>query len=423
MRSTLEIISCLLANLLRTYETHLFYEAFMSPVKTVKNRFPFYLIYFILTSVTVIYINIPILTLSVNILSMVAITFLYKADIKKRLLGFVFLFGVCCICETVIALLSGVISLSYLERFNFSSTVGVIGIPILPFILILLYRGIPEKRNNVMIPPTYYIMAVSVPGSCTYVALVCFTIEGIRTWQLGSIAIIMFAMMISVFWLYEKQMRFYSEDNKKKILEVQNVYYQKQLEYMLLSEQATRSLRHDMKNHLLSICALAKENNDPAVIQYVNDLHHLSSPAGDSISSGNIVIDSILNSKLSLAAERGIDLRFDIVVPEKLSVDDIDITILLGNLLDNALENFDAASGYPILFRLRYDKGRLLFHCENPYAGTLKKRGRSYNTGKSDQKNHGFGLQNINNVVNKYNGELTIKDENNIFCADILLYL
>lgn len=423
MRSNLYIFFYLLVNMFRTYEIHLFFETFFGPSKKGINKFPFYLFFFVLVSGAYLFIDIPILTLTLNILCAARLTFFYDTNMKKRLLGLGFLFGLLCICEAVTVIGSGFISFSYLERGGFSSIAGVISIPILPFIFILLYRSLKKSRTDVQVPPTYFIMAVIVPISCTYITLLSFTIKGIQIWQFSSIVVIMFAVMISVFWLYEKQMKFFSEDNRKKVLEVQNAYYQRQLEYLLLTEQSTRSLRHDMKNHLLSISALAAENNDPSVIQYVNSLSHLFSPAGNNISSGNIVIDSILNNKLSLAAEKEIDLKIDIAVPEKLSVDDIDITILLGNLLDNAIENYDKASEHPILFRLRYDKGRLFLHCENAYAGALKKRGISYDTTKPDHRNHGLGLQNINNVVNKYSGELKIKDENNIFCADLLLYL
>lgn len=423
MKSNLYIFFYLLSNLFRTYDIHLFFDTFFGPDKKGKNKFPFYLFFFSLISSAYIFFDIPILTLMLNILCTARLTFFYAADMKKRLLGLAFLFGLLCICEAIPVVFCGIISFSFLERASFSSIVGIISTSILPFIFVLLYRGLKKNRTDTRIPLTYCIMAVSVPVACTYITLLSFTIEGIQAWQFISIMVLMFATMVSVFWLYEKQMKYFSEDNRKKVLEVQNVYYQKQLEYMLLTEHATRSLRHDMKNHLLSISTLATENDDTAVAQYVDNLSHLFSPAGGNVSSGNVVIDSILNSKLSLAAEKEIDLKIDIAVPAKLSVDEIDITILLGNLLDNAIENFDKTAGKPIRFRLRYDRGRLFIHCENPYAGTLKRRGNSYDTGKADRRNHGFGLQNINNVVNKYNGQLKIEEENQIFCAELFLYL
>lgn len=423
MKNTLYIFFYLLANLFRTYDIHLFFETFFGTAKTTKNRLPFYLFFCTLICGAHLFFSIPFLTLVLNLLCMFRLTFYYDADIKKRLLGIGFLFGLLCLCEAISIISDGFISFSYLKQSDsFLSIEGLIILPVLPFIFILLYRGLKKSRNNIRIPLTYCVMAVSVPISCTYITLLSFTLIGIQTWQFISIVIIMFAIMISVFLLYEKQIKFFDEDNRKKVLEVQNIYYQKQLEYTLLTEHATRSLRHDMKDHLLAISSLAANNNDLAVVQYVDSRNHLFSPVAGSVSSGNVVIDSIVNSKLSLAAKKEIDLKADIAVPAKLSIDDIDITILLGNLLDNAIENFDQSAGKPIQFRLRYDKGRLLLHCENPYAGTLRHRGSSYDTGKTDRDKHGFGLQNINNVVAKYDGELKISEEDHLFCADLLLY-
>ncbi|MCM1245844.1 MAG: GHKL domain-containing protein [Roseburia sp.] len=424
MKNTLYIFFYLLANLFRTYDIHLFFETFFGPAKTTKNRLPFYLFFCTLICGAHLFFSIPFLTLVLNLLCMFRLTFYYDADIKKRLLGLSFLIGLLCISEAVAILTNNFLSHSYLAKNNFFISVTELMIPVFPFIVILLYRALKKNssRIDIRIPATYCIMAVSVSIFCIYIILLSFTLEGIQIWQFISIVFLMFATMISVFWLYEKQIKFFDEYNRKKVLEVQNIYYQKQLEYTLLTEHATRSLRHDMKDHLLAISSLAANNNDLAVVQYVDSLNHLFSPVAGSVSSGNVVIDSIVNSKLSLAAKKEIDLKADIAVPAKLSIDDIDITILLGNLLDNAIENFDQSAGKPIQFRLRYDKGRLLLHCENPYAGTLRRRGSSYDTGKTDRDKHGFGLQNINNVVAKYDGELKISEEDHLFCADLLLY-
>ncbi len=423
MKSSLFIFFWLLANLFRTYDIHLFFETFFGTAKKGKRKLPFYVFFYLLVSAEYFFFDIPIVTLILNILCAARLTFFYNADIKKRLLGLVYLFGLLCTCEAVSVFLCGFISFSWLGRGGFSSIPGVISIPIFPFIFILLYRTHKKSKNEVRIPLTYCIMAVSVPALCTYIILLSFAIEGIRAWQSVSIVAVMFAVMISVFWLYEKQTEVFTEDNRRKVLEVQNTYYQKQLEYLLLTEHSTRSLRHDMKNHLLALSALAEENNALEVTEYIDHLNRLLSPVKGNLSSGNVVIDSILNGKLALAADKGIDMKVDLAVPEKLSIDDIDITILLGNLLDNAVENFDETAGEPVRFSLHYDKGRLLIHCENPYAGTRKRSGASYDTMKEDKGNHGIGLQNVNNVINKYNGELKIREENNIFYADCLLYL
>lgn len=423
MKSNLYIFFYLLSNLFRTYDIHLFFETFFGPAKRKKYRLLCYLLFFLLISAAYLLWDIPIITLILNILCTVCLTFYYDTDMKQRLLGLGFLFGLLVACEAAGILSTGILSFSFLEKGSFSSIAGTISIPAFSFIFILLYRALKKTGQDIRIPLTYCIMAVSVPVSCTYIILLSLTIKEIRLWQVSSIVVILFAVMISVFWLYEKQMNFFREDNRKKVLEVQNNYYQKQLEYMLLNENATRSLRHDMKNHLLSISALASKSNDREVVQYVETLNHLFSPVGGSVSSGNVVIDSIVNSSLALAAEKNIDLQADVAVPSKLPIHDIDTTILLGNLLDNALENYDKTSGQAVRFRIRYDKGRLLIHCRNPYAGTLRQKGRYYDTFKPDRENHGFGLQNINNVVNKYKGEMKITQENNIFGVELLLYL
>lgn len=423
MKSDLYIFFYVLANMFRTYDIYLFFETFFVKSKKNKSKIFSYAVFFLLITLVQIFIDIPILTLILNIACCMGLTFYYYADMKKRLLSMVFLFGLLCITEALIVVATGFFSFSFVEKGFYDSIPGVIAVPTLPFVFILLYRGLKRGRTDIKIPMSYCITAVFVPLLCTYISMLVFSIRGIQMWQSISIVVIMFAIMIFVFVLYEKQMKFFSEDNRKRILELQNEYYHKQLGLMMSAENATRSLRHDMKNHLLSILALAERSGDVVVAEYVDKLNHVFSPVKKSVSTGNVVIDSILNSKLSQASEKDIDLKIDIAIPEEFPIQDMDITVLLGNLLDNAIENFEKEAGKAIILKIKYDKGRLLINCENPYHGMLRRRRKFYYSAKGDEGNHGFGLRNIYNVVNKYKGDIRIKDENNMFRVELLLYV
>lgn len=379
--------------------------------------------FFFVISAIYLFAGVPILVLILNLIGCFGLTFFYSGGMKKRLLCVGFIMALLCISESCITVLTGCLQYTLFERVEYQSIIGLIIIPIVPFIFIQLYRVFKKDRTYSRIPMSYCVMAIAVPSLCSYVSFIGFFIENIKFWQISSIVVIMLVIMVLVFVLYERQMKFFSETNKKKVLEVQNDYYQKQLEYMMSTENATRRLRHDMKNHLVSILALAQESEDEVVVDYVDDLYHVLSPGNRRVSTGHIVIDNMLNNKIMLAAGEGIELQTDVAIPEKLVIGDVDLTILLGNLLDNAIENFDKEAGENIELVMRFDKGRLFVTCVNPYKGMRKRKSNRYDTHKGNKKNHGYGLGNIYNVVDKYNGEVKIQDENNIFCVELLLYL
>lgn len=423
MKSNLFIFSYLFSNAFRTFCMYLFFEAFFEKPNGKSGKILCYVLNYIVVSAEYLWIDIPLLTLLLNIIFDVWSAFFYEANWKRRIVGITFRIGILDICEAVVIVLTGFFPFSMVKKGYYSSEVGMFCYPILPLILVLLYRRLKKSRGDIRFPLSYCIIVVCVPLSCIYLIFMLFSFRDIQTWQMLSAVVLLFAMFVSVLLLYEKQIKFYSEENRRQVLEVQNSYYKKQMEYMVSTENITRSLRHDIKNHLLSISALAQKNDDLPVMEYTDKLYHYFQPSIGNVSSGNIIIDSILNGKRALASEKGIDLRMEVAIPAKLLIHDVDMTILLGNLLDNAIENFDSESGEAVELEMRYDRGRLFIRLANPYSREGKVPEGDFRTRKKDKKNHGFGLQNIRSVVAKYNGEMNIENRENIFLVEILLYL
>lgn len=421
--SNLLIFTYLFANIFYIFSVYLFFNAFFEKRNGKRGLVLGYVLYYIIVAAEWLWICIPLLTFSINIFFEALQTSFYESSMRKRFLGVAFVIAFLMLNESICVIITGFFQFSMVEKGAYSSEVGMLCYPILPLIFTLLYRQRKKSKGNIRFPMSYCIIVVCVPLSCIYIMFLLFSLRDIQKWQLMSVAVILFAMFSSVLLLYEKQMKFYSEENKRQVLEVQNSYYRKQMEYMISTENATRSLRHDIKNHLMSITSLAKKNDSPAVIEYIDKLYHYFQPLVGSASSGNVVVDSILNGKLALATEKGIEVNMNVSIPMELSIHDVDITILLGNLLDNAIENFDNEAGNAVELDMKYDKGRLFIRLTNPYSGMAQKGEGDFRTRKEDKKNHGFGLQNVHYVVDKYAGEMKIEKEGNVFLVEILLYL
>lgn len=139
--------------------------------------------------------------------------------------------------------------------------------------------------------------------------------------------------------------------------------------------------------------------------------------------TGNIVIDSIINFKYEEAYKKKIYFNLDIKVPPNMEVEDFDITIILGNLLDNAIQAVDKIEDKKINISIKYDKGRLLIKVSNKFNEYLVYNNGELVSTKKDKENHGLGIKNIKDVLDKYKGEINFSTYDSLFSVNIILYV
>lgn len=223
-------------------------------------------------------------------------------------------------------------------------------------------------------------------------------------------------MNVIIFYMFE----YINSVNERKIedqlIKQQNSYYNRQFELMRESNEKLHSLRHDLKNHMMYLqsSALIDENKS----DYKKKLDSMLSN-NEYARSGNLVIDSILNVKINQAIEKGFEFKLKLIVPEKLDIKETDLVILLGNMIDNSIEHC-SESKKEIKLAIRYEYGIVYFDSSNASEKINIVNGKII-TSKADKDNHGIGMKNIRRVVEKYNGEILIENENNTFRISILL--
>ena len=195
---------------------------------------------------------------------------------------------------------------------------------------------------------------------------------------------------------------------KNQVEEVQNIY------------MTMRGWRHDYHNHLQSLKAKLKQNQTEEALEYLNELETDLDDIHQIVETGNINVDAILNSKLSLAITQDIDVNVKVSIPSILPISDIDCCVLLGNLVDNAIESCQKVEGnkYIRLYIGLYKK-QLYISITNATNEVVRKFDEEYITTK--RGNHGHGLKRINKVVEKYQGYINRKNEPGVFVTEIML--
>ncbi len=202
---------------------------------------------------------------------------------------------------------------------------------------------------------------------------------------------------------------------EKHCEEVQNMYRQ------------TRGWRHDYHNHIQTMKAHLTMGEYDELDRYLNELDTDLTTVDTVIKTGNVMIDAILNSKISLAKNRGISVEAKAIVPKDLNttITEVDLSLIIGNLMDNAMEACMKIEDEEQRFiRVYIDilKGQLYVYVMNSATGQLKRIGKVYESTKGG-KYHGFGLMRMDKVVDKYKGYLNRQNEEGVFATEIMLPL
>lgn len=183
-----------------------------------------------------------------------------------------------------------------------------------------------------------------------------------------------------------------------------------------------RGWRHDYRNHIQTMKVLAAEGDLDALKKYLDKLDEDLNTVDVVVKTGNKMTDAILNSKISLAKSKGINVIADAKVPVELKMSDIDLCIVIGNLFDNAIEASLALPEQERLIRLYMDiKNTQLYMCLTNFTSVkkLKKQGGRYVTTKGE--GHGFGLVRVDDIIERYGGYISRNSEDGAFTTEIML--
>ena len=184
-----------------------------------------------------------------------------------------------------------------------------------------------------------------------------------------------------------------------------------------------RGWRHDYHNHLQVMKADLAAGHLDELSAYLDDLERDLDRVDTYVKSGNLMVDAILNSKLSLAEKGGVSVTCKAVVPESLTVDDVDLCVILGNLLDNAIEACAAlpADGRWLRVYVAARGSQLYASIQNSAVEDPSFNQRNYISEK--RGNHGLGMKRVAAVVEKYEGFLNLANEPGVFAAEVSLPL
>ena len=214
---------------------------------------------------------------------------------------------------------------------------------------------------------------------------------------------------------------------KRKKIDKQIEKYQRDLidtHYQEIETMYTkmRGWRHNYRNHIQVMKALAEKGDIETIKDYLNKLDEDLTTIDLVVKTGNTMADAILNSKISLAKSKGIKVKVDAHIPIKLKMSELDLCVILGNLFDNAIEANLPLPENERLIRVYMDmKNTQLYISFTNFtaSGKIAKEANLFKTTKGD--GHGFGLVSIDSIIENLDGYISRNSEDGAFTTEILI--
>lgn len=262
--------------------------------------------------------------------------------------------------------------------------------------------------------------------SLLYIILFMSTIIGIVMYSIfyADQSIILMVFSVFVFFLAEDNQIYLKKTYEQSAIEYQNKILSKQVEEINNIYQTMRGWRHDYHNHMQKIKAHISLEQISETKDYLNRLDEDLDNVNQLVETGNVNLDAILNSKISLAQKQEIEVEYTTKPFKELSVSDIDLCVLIGNLIDNAVEacsKIKQSKNRFIRLYIGIFQEQLYISVSNATNEVIRKMDEEYISKK--RGNHGHGLKRINAIVLKYDGYINRENEPGIFSTEVLLPL
>lgn len=304
-----------------------------------------------------------------------------------------------------------------------------LGIAISKIIIILFVQVLSvaykNKRESV-IPNQYYTFLLVIPLGSICIAVNEFYAKEDALYSMVTLSILLLFNVVIL--------EIYTRLNEIFINEKERVVYAQQVDMISKSTMAQEKVleefheeRHNIINKLIVIKSSIEKDDEKANI--LSDINKIIDDdfASQGISrSGNSTIDALINFKYAVAREYGIAFQLKIFVPADLPVEQCDIGVVLGNALDNAIDAARKCKNADRILEISMGVKRnaWITVIKNPYEHELKrdKNGSLLST-KEDGKRHGFGLDSIRKIVEKYQGEVIVEMSDQIFSVTIVMNL
>ncbi len=348
----------------------------------------------------------------------------YEAQMWKKIVVTAGINLLLALSELTVALFMGIDDLSFLAKAYNGENIALFLSRIVFWIVVTMIMKFIDRNNPNKFPFKVTVMEVLVFMGLVGGLLVLCTRKQENILTESVVLFISEAIVYLVIYLQDCLLELFESREQAVLIAQEKEYYRREAAIIQQKQEQQRQFRHDLKNRFQILNEMAEHGNILELKNYLSEIETKYREQETFSNTGNLIVDSIINSKLQDAVEKKIDVTASVMLPETMEVNTDDMVVILGNLLDNAIEACERAEfpKYINLF-MNYEKGCLILNVRNSFDKVINKEYGEFVTRKKDKSLHGLGIKNVKNTVGKYNGMIEFASDEKEFSVNIILYL
>jgi len=261
------------------------------------------------------------------------------------------------------------------------------------------------------------MLCISILQPFTMNLLYRYDSSDINQYKLLFFIIVILLLLTSIHLLKINSSKAHYEDITKlltKQIDTQITHYQ------IFKEQEEFVLRfqHDYKNVMLGLQAILETGNVKEAQNYINEMESAFTPTTKLYNTGNPIADALLYTKNREASNKHVTIVFEGIIPAE-RITNLHLCILLTNTLDNAIEACPQKIGSEILIDSNIQNSLWFLEIKNSVEEKIQIKNNMLYTSKKNKRLHGFGIRNMQDVIDKYDGHLTLSCDTDYFVTEI----
>lgn len=336
------------------------------------------------------------------------------------------------ITAVVLSIEGCIIGKSYLDLVIQKDLYRFVGVVVIQIVLFYLTRFMikrTKKDSTYSLKWNEWFVLLIIPVisifTMSFVSLIIINIEEQLSpmQHIFSILSILGILMTNslVYVLYVNMQKDHAKQLEYSILQQAFKSQEKSVEETKILYQSVRSIRHDLKQHFQVALTMLHSGKIDEAVDYMEKYNHtVLDGISNKVFCDNDVVNYIINSKSKICSDRHIKIYIYIAneIPE---FSDLDLCVLLGNALDNAIEGVSGEGNNEIYLELRNVDNFFMISVKNTIINSVLEYNPNLISTKNEKEVHGLGILSMKEVVQKYNGSIEFYESDNKFCCDMLL--
>lgn len=255
------------------------------------------------------------------------------------------------------------------------------------------------------------------------ISMYMITVGGKTTEYIYVAVTLLISCLDAVIFIFLRKMNRTSQIEKERdIMEIQLQRQQDEMQHLQQQYEEISILRHDFRNGIDCLCGMIEQGDCSGALAYAKRFKERKvNTILSQVQCSSTMLNAVVNAKFNDAQSKGIDtsLRLVVQIPHDL---EFDLSIMLSNLLDNAIEACEKnPSNAQILLTISEEAGYYRIVVRNTIAASVLKKNQELKTEKANKKLHGWGLRSVTDLVSKRNGLIDFYEKEGMFYVDILL--